>query len=174
MKIIHFYLRRFLKGNFRRVEKKNDYLCRMNKVYKSKVAKWYLWFCIGMTGAFIGSIYLCYISTWVLLIDIAFMGICLFMMYDMLLHTDYTVDGDKLHIRCGLLFRMDLPVHKITEITHKSTILSSPALSAKRIGLKYGKTNWVYVSPLYQEEFISTLRSINPEIKVNDSSGCRD
>lgn len=53
----------------------------MEKVYKSKVAKWYLWFCIGMTIAFIGSIYLCYQSTWVLLIDVVFMGIALFMIY---------------------------------------------------------------------------------------------
>ena len=139
----------------------------MYKIYKSKVAKWYIWFCMGMTIAFIGSIYLCYKSTWVLLIDITFMGVCLLMIYDMLLHTDYTINDAKLHIRCGILFRMDLPISKITDITHKSTILSSPALSAKRIGLKYGKTNWVYVSPKNQEDFISSLQSINPKIKIS-------
>lgn len=141
----------------------------MKKVFKSKVAKWYLWFCIGMTIAFIVSIYLCYKSTWVLLIDVVLMGICLFMIYDMLLHTDYTLDGGRLHIRCGVLFRMDFPVSGITEITRKSTLLSSPALSAKRIGLRYGKRNWVYVSPKDLEEFISTLSSINPEIKIGNS-----
>ena len=100
----------------------------MGKVYKSKVAKWYLWFCIGMTIAFLGSIFLCYKSTWVLLIDVVFMGIALFMIYDMLLHTDYTIRGERLHIRCGFLFRMNLPISQISEITHKSTILSSPGL----------------------------------------------
>lgn len=135
-------------------------------VYKSKVDKWYICLCAGITLAFIGSIYLCYTSTWILLIDIVFMGIALFMIFDMLLHTDYTIEGDKLHIRCGCLFRMDLHVSKITEITHKSTILSSPALSAKRIGLKYGRTNMVYVSPEDQDEFISSLQSINPEITI--------
>lgn len=139
----------------------------MEKVYKSKVAKWYLWFCIGMTIAVIGSIYLCYQSTWVLLIDVVFMGIALLMIYDILLHTDYTISGERLHIRCGFLFRMNLPISKISEITHKSTILSSPALSAKRIGLRYGKKNWVFVSPKNQEEFISALRSINPEIQIS-------
>ena len=139
----------------------------MDKVYKSKVAKWYVWFCIGMTIAFIGSIYLCYQSTWVLLIDVVFMGIALFMIYDILLHTDYTISGEKLHIRCGILFRMDLPISEITEITYKSTILSSPALSTKRIGLRYGKRNWVYVSPKNQEEFISALSTINPAIQVS-------
>ncbi len=107
----------------------------MNKVYKSKVAKGYIWFCVGMTLAFIGSIYMCYKSSWIILIDIVVMGICLFMIFDMLLHTDYTINGERLHIRCGFLFRMNLPVSKITEISHKSTILSSPALSAKRIGV---------------------------------------
>ena len=111
----------------------------MNKVYKSKVAKWYVWFCISMTIAFLGSIYLCYDSIWILLIDVVLMGIGLVMIYDMLLHTDYTISGERLHIRCGFLFRMDLPISKILEITHKSTILSSPALSAKRIGLRYGE-----------------------------------
>lgn len=139
----------------------------MNRIYKSKVAKWYIWFCIIMTIVFICSIYLCYKSTWVLLIDIFFVGVCLIMIYDMLLHTDYTITDDKLHIRCGILFRMDLPISKITEITHKSTILSSPALSAKRIGLKYGKKNWVYISPKNQEDFVSTLKSMNPKIKIN-------
>jgi len=139
----------------------------MVKVYKSKVAKWYIWFCIGMTVAFISSIYLCYKSTLVLLIDIALMGIGLVMVYDMLLHTDYSINGEKLHIRCGFLFRMDLPISKITEITHKSTILSSPALSAKRIGLRYGRTNWIYISPENQERFISELQSINPKIEIS-------
>ncbi len=142
----------------------------MKMVFKSKVARWYLWFCVGMTLAFLGSIYLCYTSTWVLLIDISLLGVGLVMCYDMLLHTDYTVEGDKLHIRCGVLFRMDLPVSKISEITHKSTVLSSPALSAKRIGLKYGKRNWGYVSPEDQAGFISVLKSINPDIKEDSLS----
>ncbi len=139
----------------------------MNKIYKSKVDKWYIWFCILMTMAFIGSICLCYRSTWILVIDVVMMGICLIMIYDMLLHTDYTITGEKLHIRCGFLFQMNLPIYKITEITHKSTILSSPALSVKRIGIRYGKRNWVYISPQNQEEFISDLESINPDIKIN-------
>lgn len=139
----------------------------MGIVYKSRVARWYKWFCIGMTIAFVGSLYLCYQSTWILLINVVFMGIALLMIYDMLLHTDYTINGDSLHIRCGVLFRMDVPISKISEITHKSTILSSPALSAKRIGLRYGKRNVVYVSPKDQEGFITELRNINPDISEN-------
>lgn len=139
----------------------------MKKVYKSKVAKWYQCTCVAMALALVGSIYLSYKSTWILLIDVIFVGIGLWLMLDILFHTDYSINGDKLHIRCGFLYRMDLPIGKITEITHKSTILSSPALSAKRIGLRYGRKNWVYISPENQEDFISDIKSINPEIIIN-------
>ena len=145
---------------------RNRYICSMEKVYKSRVARWYLWTCVGVAAAFVGSIFLCYYSTWILLIDVVFVGVCVALMLDMLFHTDYTIRGDKLEIRCGILFRMTLPVSRIIEISHKSTMLSSPALSAKRIGIRYGRKNWVYVSPQNQENFISDLRSINPGITI--------
>jgi len=139
----------------------------MEMVYKSKVAKWYLWTCIGVGAAFTGSIFLCYQSTWILLIDVVFTGIAVALMFDILLHTDYTIRRDKLYIRCGVLFHMTLPINKISEIAHKSTVLSSPALSAKRIGIRYGLKNWVYISPKNQEDFITAIKSINPDIIIN-------
>lgn len=139
----------------------------MEKVYKSKVAKWYLWTCYGLVAAFVATLFLCYISTWILLIDVVFMGACVALMCDMLLHTDYTIKGDKLYIRCGVLFRMTLPISRIIEITHKSTLWSSPALSAKRIGIRYGQKSWIYISPENQEDFIADIKSINPEISIS-------
>ncbi len=139
----------------------------MEKVYKSKVAKWYLWTCIGVVAAFIGTLFLCYQSTWVLLIDVVFIGIAVALMFDILFHTDYTIKGDKLYIRCGILFHMTLSINKISEIAHKSTVLSSPALSAKRIGIRYGLKNWVYISPKNQEDFISDIKSITPPITIS-------
>ena len=99
----------------------------MRKVYKSKVAKWYLWTCIGVVAAFIGTLFLCYQSTWVLLIDVVFIGIAVALMFDILF----------------------------------------PALSAKRIGIRYGLKNWIYISPKDQEDFISDLKSINPLITIS-------
>ena len=139
----------------------------MEKVYKSKVAKWYQCTCVAMALVFAVSIYLSYKSTWIHRINVVFVGMGLWLMLDILFHTDYRINGDKLHIRCGILYRMDLPIGKITEITHKSTILSSPALSAKRIGLRYDRNNWVYISPENQEDFISDIKSINPEINIS-------
>lgn len=143
------------------------YFCNMVRVYKSKVSKWFLWTGIILSAAFVGSLVLCYRSTWVLLIDVVFSGVCIALMLDILLHTDYTIEEDTLYIRCGIMFRMRLPISRIIEITHKPTVLSSPALSAKRIGIKYGRRSWVYVSPQDQEDFISYLKSINPAIIVS-------
>lgn len=139
----------------------------MIKVYKSRVARWYRWTCIGAVAAFAGSLVLCWRSTWILLIDAVFMGVCVALMLDMLFHTDYTIKGDRLYLRCGVLFHMTLPIDRISEITRKSTILSSPALSAKRIGLRYGPKRWVYVSPENQEDFIADLAAINPAIALS-------
>lgn len=41
-----------------------------NKVYRSEVDKWYIWLCIFRTIVFMGSIYLCYRDTLILIIDI--------------------------------------------------------------------------------------------------------
>lgn len=139
----------------------------MEKVYKSIVAKWYLWTCVGVVTVFIGTLFLCYQYTWILLTNVVFTGLAIVLMFDILFHTDYTIKGEKLYIRCGILFHMTLPINRISKIAHKSTVLSSPALSAKRIGIRYGLKNWVYVSPKNQDDFISDLKSINPNITIN-------
>ncbi|MGN0232041.1 MAG: PH domain-containing protein [Muribaculaceae bacterium] len=54
----------------------------------------------------------------------------------------------------------------MSEISYKSTAFSSPALSAKRIGIRYGRNNWVYISPQNQGEFIAHLKSENPNITI--------
>ena len=138
----------------------------MEKVYKSKVAKWYLLTCILFATAFAGSMFLCLHSLPVLIIDVILTGSGLALMLDILFHTDYTIKDNRLHIRCGILYRTTLPICKISEISHKSTALSSPALSAKRIGIRYGRNNWVYISPLNQDEFIAHLKSVNPTITI--------
>ena len=139
----------------------------MEKVYKSIFVKWYLWTCIGVVTVFISTLFLCYQYTWILLTNVVFTGLAIVLMFDILFHTDYTIKGEKLYIRCGILFHMTLPINRISKIAHKSTVLSSPSLSAKRIGIRYGLKNWVYVSPKNQDDFISDLKSINPNITIN-------
>ncbi|MGM9847100.1 MAG: PH domain-containing protein [Muribaculaceae bacterium] len=90
------------------------------------------------------------------------------LLIDILIHTDYTIKGKNLHIRSGILFYITLPICKISRISGKSTILSSPALSLKRIRITYGRNNIVYISPQKQENFIKDLLLINPNIIVEE------
>ena len=53
---------------------------------------------------------LCRHEMWVLIIDTALTLVCMLMLTDMYLNTDYTINGDILHIRCGVLFSMRLPI----------------------------------------------------------------
>lgn len=138
----------------------------MNKVYKSIVSKLFLVICIGFVAAFIVSLFFCYHILWILLINILFGGMGIALLIDILIHTDYTIKGEKLHIRSGILFNITLPICKISQITEESTILSSPALSLKRIKITYGRNNIVYISPQNQENFIKDLLLINPNIIV--------
>ena len=56
-----------------------------------------------MTIAFFGSIYICYKSIWVLLIDIASMGICLIMPIDMLLQQFFVKKFTFIHVKTSYL-----------------------------------------------------------------------
>ena len=92
----------------------------MEKVYKSEVSIWYLSTCVFLTASFIGSIFLCCHTLWVLLIDVISCGIGIALLLDILFHTDYTIKKDTLYIRCGIIYRQTLPISKITEITHNT------------------------------------------------------
>ncbi|MGM9851507.1 MAG: PH domain-containing protein [Muribaculaceae bacterium] len=139
----------------------------MVKVYKSVVSKWYLCACFGLSAAFVASLIVCYRAIWILLIDVVCCGPAIALMVDILMHTDYTISDDNLCIRCGVLYRIKVPIADIIEISRKSTILSSPALSLKRIGIRYGRRRWVYISPQNQKDFIADIRSINPAIIIS-------
>ncbi|MGM9861692.1 MAG: PH domain-containing protein [Muribaculaceae bacterium] len=130
------------------------------KVYKSVVSKWYLATCIGLSAAFVASVVLCYRSLLILIIDTLCCGTAIAVMLDILWHTDYTISDDNLCIRCGVLYRMKVPIADIIEISRKSTILSSPALSLKRIGIRYGRRRWVYISPQNQQDFIADIPAL--------------
>lgn len=138
----------------------------MIKVYKSRIDKLIIALFIVSIVIPIVLLILCFYLTWLLLIDVAITVVVTWLIIDILLHTDYTITNDKLIIRCGALYRMDLPIHKIISITKKSSILSSPALSLKRIGIRYGKYRRVYISPTDQDIFIRELQNINPKIHI--------
>lgn len=87
--------------------------------------------------------------------------------------TYYRIDGDKLVVY--QFFRPTAyPIDKIAEISPTKTILTSPANSlTHRIAIRFSDRKVLkssiplVISPVRQEEFITRLTAINPEIKYN-------
>ena len=85
----------------------------------------------------------------------------------MFLKTVYTIDGNKLKIKCGFFTYKPIEINDIKEITKSNNIISSPAASFDRIEIKYGKFEEVIISPKDKFEFAKYLTNLNPKIKNN-------
>lgn len=128
--------------------------------YKSKVDTW-LWTLIFAIFLFGIAICLSAPLGWIGLITLL-PGIAL--VVDIIKNTDYTIIGDKLNIRSGVLMRYQYDIHKITTIEDTKTPHSSPALSFDRIALKQDNRTLIIISPKQKEAFIAHMQRINPAI----------
>ncbi len=128
--------------------------------YKSKVDTW-LWTLVFAIFLFGIAICLSVPLGWIGLITLL-PGIAL--VVDIIKNTDYTIIGDKLNIRSGVLMHYQYDILKITSIEDTKTPLSSPALSFDRIALKHGKRTLIIISPKQKEAFITHMQRINPAI----------
>jgi hypothetical protein len=89
----------------------------------------------------------------------------------MFLQTDYKISGDgMLRIRCGLLFRREIQIGKISSVVNsKASVQSSPALSLDRIAIYYNEgleQKCVLLSPKDKADFLSALKERNPSITI--------
>ena len=85
----------------------------------------------------------------------------------MFLKTEYTIEENKLKIKCGFFTYKPIEINAIKEITKSNNIISSPAASFDRIEIKYGKFEEMIISPKDKFEFAKYLTSLNPNIKNN-------
>ena len=85
----------------------------------------------------------------------------------MFLKTEYTIEENKLKIKCGFFTYKPIEINEIKEITKSSNIISSPAPSFDRIEIKYRKFEEIIISPKNKFEFAKYLTSLNPNIKNN-------
>lgn len=85
----------------------------------------------------------------------------------MFLKTEYTIEENKLKIKCGFFTYKPIEINEIKEITKSSNIISSPAASFDRIEIKYGKFEEMIISPKNKFEFAKYLTGLNPNIKNN-------
>lgn len=84
----------------------------------------------------------------------------------MFMTTNYTIDSDKLTIKCGFLYNKTIDIKTIKKITETNNPLSSPATSLDRLEINYGKFDTVIISPKQKREFVNDLTTLNTDIQV--------
>ena len=99
---------------------------------------------------------------WIGLIIILALAVFLIHLF---LTTDYTIIGNDLIIKCGVLYKSIIKINNITELKESNNILSSPAASLDRIAIYYDNT-FILVSPKDKFGFIDNLIKLNPRIKI--------
>ena len=140
------------------------------KYFNSKI-DWWFWslvFIVVCINCFLGCILE---GSWIP----SPIEICLFLfiviLFGYLISTvKYAIKGNKLGIR-GLTYKWQwLPVEKIESIKPTKSILASSALSFNRLAIRFSDRKVLKssmpleISPKDKEEFINTLKSINPHI----------
>lgn len=86
--------------------------------------------------------------------------------FHIFLTTNYTINKDKLKIKCGFLFNQQIDINTIKKISETNNPLSSPATSLDRLEIVYGKYDSILISPKFKKEFIADIISINPNIEI--------
>lgn len=87
---------------------------------------------------------------------------------DMMVATTYVIDGDKLKLRAGHLFRATIDISKIKSIKKVCTTANdnSFAWSTDRLLITMPRSYKYMVSPVDEAGFIDALVEINPQIQV--------
>ena len=78
--------------------------------------------------------------------------------------TRYVVEGESLTVFYGFFLKKTIPVSSITSIQPSHNALSSPALSLRRLAIRYNKHDEILVSPEEPEAFVAALKAVNPKI----------
>ena len=130
-------------------------------VYKSKIGLELaipISLIIGGTG-----ILMTYEKNW---IGLGLIFIVITFIVHMLLTTYYTVDNNKLRVKCGFFFDRTIDLDTIKEIKETNNPISSPAISLDRLVISYNSFDTVIISPKNKGAFIKHLTGLNPNIKV--------
>lgn len=137
--------------------------------YKSKIDWW-------ITAIVVFTVAMCFIGPLIDgegLIVAIIMGAFLFLLeICMFASVSYQICGNRLGVR-NIFYRWEwFPIEKISEVKNSSGILSAPALSTKRIAIKFSDRSILKssmpleISPKDRDGFIAHLKEINPDIEV--------
>lgn len=78
----------------------------------------------------------------------------------------YEIERETLTVKNAFFLKTKIPISEIKSVVETNNPLSSPAASLDRLYINYGKADSVIISPVKRDEFITELKHINPEIKV--------
>ena len=95
--------------------------------------------------------------------------LCIYLIIDI----NYTISDNTLIIRMFSVNSTRIVISNITSITRSYNPISSPASSLKRLRVNYKpnlKNSYILISPTREQEFIDTMKSINPNIEINISN----
>jgi hypothetical protein len=103
--------------------------------------------------------------------NLILVGLFLVIIFGLITHmfftTEYTIEENKINIKCGFFKYKPIDISDVREITKSNNIISSPAASFDRIEIKYGKFEELIISPKNKFEFAQYLTNLNPKIKNN-------
>lgn len=113
------------------------------------------------------------ILVWLLVIDwkLLLWELIWFIPYSLLIYniyssTYYTIDGEFLRVKCGVLINDRVRIENILSVDKTNSPLSSAALSTDRIILRLRRHSPVILSPENESEFVRQLLEVNPGIAV--------
>ena len=81
----------------------------------------------------------------------------------------YTITDKQLIISTWGTCKMSFMLSQILSVERSYNMLSSPAVSLKRLGIRFKKGSkypWILISPVREQEFLDTLIKYNPDIYV--------
>ncbi len=83
--------------------------------------------------------------------------------------THYTISGNTLIVKSFLIVSDRIDISTIKSIQPSRSLLSAPAMSLRRICIKYGRFHQILISPKNQVDFLKQLQAINPNIEIAKS-----
>lgn len=133
----------------------------MRQIFPSAVSWWLFGPIIALL---IGSgIYAALEQSW---LEVLTMMLALGLFYWLLRYTYYEVQPEQQQLRIvSGPFVWRVPVPAITSVLPTYNPLSSPALSLKRLKIRYGKYGFIMISPADRAGFLATLLQLNPAIR---------
>lgn len=135
----------------------------MRQVYKSKIDIWLLAVVFVPLLAVLVQVLVTF--TWGL---VALIAVIIAVMVYMFTTTKYVIDNNSLQVKIGVFEYTQVKISNITAVRKTNNPLSAPALSLKRLEVRYGKSfDYILVSPRDRDAFIEDLLKINPSIKVD-------